>query len=117
MKPEIIIFDEPTTGQDYLGARKILEISRDLHQKGKTIIVITHHLYLMPEYADRVVVMGKGTILLDDDIHTVFHASETLKKTFLTAPQSVLISKEMQKLNDGFPSFISPKEIIDFCKP
>jgi energy-coupling factor transport system ATP-binding protein len=70
----------------------------------------------MPEYADRVVVMGKGTILLDDEIRAAFHASETLKNTFLTAPQSVLISKEMQKLYDGFPSLLSPKEIIDFCK-
>ncbi|MFN5727677.1 MAG: ABC transporter ATP-binding protein, partial [Pseudanabaena sp.] len=65
MNPEIIIFDEPTTGQDYQGAASILEVSRQLHQMGKTVIVITHHLYLMPDYADRAIVMGKGTILLD----------------------------------------------------
>ena len=61
MQPDTIIFDEPTTGQDYRGARYILDISKKLHQLGKTVIVITHHLYLMADYAQRVIVMGKGT--------------------------------------------------------
>jgi energy-coupling factor transport system ATP-binding protein len=46
MEPRIVVFDEPTTGQDYQGAKAILEVSRQLHQMGKTVIVITHHLYL-----------------------------------------------------------------------
>ena len=79
MKPEIIIFDEPTTGQDYRGAKYILDVSRQLHLMGKTVIVITHHLYLMPEYAERVIVMGKGTILLDAPIREAYHAVDTLK--------------------------------------
>lgn len=78
MQPEIIIFDEPTTGQDYRGARYILDISKKLHQLGKTVIVITHHLYLMPDYAERAVVMGKGTILMDSDIRSVYHQTELL---------------------------------------
>ncbi|KPK21084.1 MAG: ABC transporter [Nitrospira bacterium SG8_3] len=114
MKPDIIIFDEPTTGQDYLGAKQILEISRDLHQQGKTIIVITHHLYLMPDYADRVIVMGKGSILLDEDIRTAFHATDTLARTYLLAPQAVLLSQELQKINNEFPPLLTPEEIVDY---
>jgi len=114
MKPEIIVFDEPTTGQDYRGARQILEISRDLHQRGKTVIVITHHLYLMSDYAERVVVMGRGTILLDDDIRSAFHATDILKNTYLTAPQAVILSQELQKFNSGFPSLLTTKEIVDY---
>ncbi|MBC8507664.1 MAG: ATP-binding cassette domain-containing protein [Anaerolineales bacterium] len=114
MKPEIIIFDEPTTGQDYRGAKYILEISRDLHKMGKTVIVITHHLYLMPEYAERVVVMGKGTILLDDVIRKAFHETETLKSTYLSAPQAVHLSQEMQKLNSAFPPLLTPGEFADY---
>ena len=48
MQPEIIIFDEPTTGQDYRGSGYILDITKQLHEIGKTVVVITHHLYLMP---------------------------------------------------------------------
>jgi energy-coupling factor transporter ATP-binding protein EcfA2 len=114
MKPDIIIFDEPTTGQDYLGAKQILEISRDLHQKGKTIVVVTHHLYLMPDYADRAIVMGKGSILLDTDIRTAFHATDILERTYLFAPQAVLLSQELQKINSQFPPLLTPEEIVDY---
>ena len=114
MKPEIIIFDEPTTGQDYRGAQYILEISRDLHKLGKTVIVITHQLYLMPDYAERVVVMGKGTILLDEDIRKAFHKTETLRSTFISAPQAVHISQEFQKWDGNFPALLTPGEIADY---
>jgi energy-coupling factor transporter ATP-binding protein EcfA2 len=89
MQPDVLIFDEPTTGQDYLGARRILDVSRQLHQAGKTIIVITHHLYLMPGYAERVVVMGKGITLLDAPIRQAFHETELLQRSFLAPPQIV----------------------------
>jgi energy-coupling factor transport system ATP-binding protein len=95
MKPEIIIFDEPTTGQDFQGANYILQVSRQLHQMGKTVIVITHHLYLMPEYAERVVVMGKGTVLLDAPIREAYHETQILRSTFLTAPQAVLLAQHL----------------------
>jgi energy-coupling factor transport system ATP-binding protein len=117
MKPEIVIFDEPTTGQDYRGAQYILEISRALHRAGKTVIVITHHLYLMPEYAQRVIVMGKGTILLDQDMRTAFHATETLRSTYLSAPQAVQLGQAMQAANPAFPPLLTPAEIADYFAP
>jgi energy-coupling factor transport system ATP-binding protein len=105
------------TGQDYRGAQYILDISRNLHKAGKTVIVITRHLYLMPEYADRVVVMGKGTLLLDQDIRTAFHASDVLQSTFLTAPQAVHLSQELQQLNGGFPPLLTSAEITHYFAP
>jgi len=117
MKPEIIIFDEPTTGQDYKGARYILDISRQLHQLGKTVIVITHHLYLMPEYAERVIVMGKGTILLDAPIRRAFHETEILQSTYLTPPQAVLLSRELERLNGNKYPMLTPKELADCFSP
>jgi energy-coupling factor transporter ATP-binding protein EcfA2 len=112
MKPEVIIFDEPTTGQDYRGARYILDISRKLHEMGKTIIVITHHLYLMPEYAERVLVMGKGTLLLDASIREAYHDIELLKSTFLAPPQAVLLTKELEKIDDRpLPRLLTPEEL------
>ncbi len=113
MKPEIVIFDEPTTGQDYRGARYILEISRQLHEAGKTVIVITHHLYLMPEYAERVVVMGKGTILLDAPIREAFHQTDLLRSTYLTPPQAILLAQEVgiiEKNERDFP-LLTPAEL------
>jgi energy-coupling factor transport system ATP-binding protein len=111
MEPEIIIFDEPTTGQDYRGARYILDVSRQLNEMGKTVIVITHHLYLMPEYAERVIVMGKGTLLLDAPIRQAYHEVDVLRSTFLTPPQAVMLAQELTRLeNKPFP-LLTPQEV------
>jgi len=112
MEPEIIIFDEPTTGQDYRGARYILEISRKLHNMGKTVIVITHHLYLMPEYAERVLVMGKGTLLLDTSIRQAYHDIDLLRSTYLTPPQAVLLAHALSELEgQKLPAILTPEEL------
>jgi len=113
MNPEIIIFDEPTTGQDYQGASSILDVSRQLHQMGKTVIVITHHLYLMPDYADRAIVMGKGTILLDAPLRQAYHQTDLLESTYLTPPQSVILSQKLSKISGQEYPLITPKEFAN----
>ncbi len=111
MKPEIIIFDEPTTGQDYRGARYILDVSRQLHQMGKTVIVITHHLYLMPDYAERAIVMGKGTLLLDAPIRDTYHQTSVLKSTYLTPPQAVLLAQRLSQEDGREFKLLTPHEL------
>ena len=113
MNPDIIIFDEPTTGQDYQGANSILEMSRQLHQMGKTVIVITHHLYLMPDYADRAIVMGKGTILLDTSLRQAYHQTDLLESSYLTPPQSVILSQQLSKIGDRDYPLITPTEFAN----
>lgn len=113
MEPDIIIFDEPTTGQDYKGSRAILDVSRQLHQMGKTIIVITHHLYLMPDYTERVIIMGKGTVLLDAPIREAYHKTDLLESTYLTPPQAVLLSQKLSQLtNENYP-LLTPTELAE----
>ena len=111
MRPDMIIFDEPTTGQDYRGAKYILDVSRQLHQMGKTVIVITHHLYLMPEYAERVVVMGKGTILQDAPIREAYHQIELLNSTFLAPPQAVLLAQQLGQQYGEDLKLLTPAEV------
>ena len=111
MKPEIIVFDEPTTGQDYRGARYILDVSRQLHQMGKTVIVITHHLYLMPDYAERAIVMGKGTLLLDAPIRHTYHQTDLLKSTYLTPPQAVLLAQRLSQEDGREFKLLTPHEV------
>ncbi len=113
MAPEVIIFDEPTTGQDYRGAQAILAVSRRLHEQGKTIIVITHHLYLMADVAQRVIVMGAGRVLLDAPIREAYHADDVLASTRLTPPQAVLLAKTLHAsfgMDDLCP-LLTPAEV------
>jgi energy-coupling factor transport system ATP-binding protein len=84
---------------------------------GKTVIVITHHLYLMPEYAERVIVMGKGTILLDAPIREAYHAVDLLKSTFLSPPQAVLLSRQLAHQVGGDFKLLTPEEIADCFSP
>jgi energy-coupling factor transport system ATP-binding protein len=60
---KIIIFDEVDVGQDYRGARRILDIAGELHSKGYTIIFVTHNISLVCEYADRLIVMEREGII------------------------------------------------------
>jgi energy-coupling factor transport system ATP-binding protein len=93
LDPEILIFDEPTTGQDYRGALAILDLTKRLHARGKTIVVVTHHLYLMPEYARRAVVMGSGTVLFDGTLREVYHNLSVLQQSSLKPTQAVLLAQ------------------------
>jgi len=88
-EPEILIFDEPTTGQDYQGALRILEMTRRLHAAGKTVVVVTHHLHLLPGFAERVLVLGQGCILLDAPLAEAYYHPEVLAATDLKAPQII----------------------------
>ncbi len=111
MRPDVVIFDEPTTGQDYRGARAILDISKQLHAAGKTVIVITHHLYLMPDYAERVVVLGQGALLLDAPIREAYHAVEVLAATHIVPPQAVLLARALAEEHHADFPLLTPEEV------
>lgn len=111
MQPEAVIFDEPTTGQDYHGARCILDLTQQLHRAGKTVVVVTHHLYLMPDYAERVLVMGSGTVLLDAPIRQAFHSVDLLRRTFLSPPQAVQLARELNVAHARDWQLLTPDEI------
>ena len=62
---EIILLDEPTAGQDQKNYTEIMEFLEELHQKGHTIVMITHDMQLMLDYSDRAVVVMDGQVLAD----------------------------------------------------
>lgn len=96
MEPEVVVVDEPTTGQDPRKRREIMELMRVLHNKyGKTIIFITHDMDLVAEYAKRCIVMKDGQLILDGDPHDVFLHYEELEKTHLKPPMITLLFKEL----------------------
>ena len=66
LNPEMIILDEPTAGQDYAHYTEIMEFLKKLNSEGITIMMVTHDMHLMLEYADRAVVFSNGKIIADD---------------------------------------------------
>ncbi len=71
MQPEIIILDEPTAGQDFRHYTEIMEFLVELNRRGVTIVMITHDMHLMLEYAPRAVVFADGNIVCDDSAANV----------------------------------------------
>lgn len=66
LDPEMIILDEPTAGQDYRHYTEIMEFLKELNARGISILMITHDMHLMLEYAGRAVVFSKGRIIAND---------------------------------------------------
>ena len=86
MKPEVIVLDEPTTGLDHRGVRDIMELLRRLHRAGHTIIVVTHDMKLVAEYAWRVLVMHQGSLLYDGTPREVFTRPDVWEKAQVEPP-------------------------------
>jgi len=103
--PTVLIIDEPTTGLDFRSSHRVMEALKELKRRGHTIIVITHDMRLVAEYADRLIVMGKGEIHLDGPPHEVFAKTGLLAKVFVQPPQITMLGQELSDL--GFPPGIT----------
>jgi energy-coupling factor transport system ATP-binding protein len=88
MRPRVIIVDEPTTGQDRRQSVEVMNFLRDLWEKGgHTIVIITHEMPIVSEYAQRCVVLSRGQVLIDASTREVFASPEILARAFVKPPQ------------------------------
>ncbi len=96
MHPSILIFDEPTTGQDYKGRYQLCDLAMRLNKLGATIIMISHDMSLVARYTQRTVVMGKSKILLTAPTREVFGNHAILESTFLSPPPIVSLAQSLK---------------------
>lgn len=108
MEPECIILDEPTAMLDPRGRKEVIQTVKKLNETRKmTVVLITHY---MDEAvcADRVVVMNKGKIMMDDEPRKVFSHTEELKSYGLDVPQVTELTHTLSDMG-----FDMPKDIIN----
>ncbi|MGA2790633.1 MAG: energy-coupling factor transporter ATPase [Candidatus Bathyarchaeia archaeon] len=111
MKPEVLVIDEPTTGQDYKRSREIMDLAVRLNKEGSTIIVITHDMSLVAEYAKRTILMHQGQILYDGPPREAFTKTELLKRSFLSPPQATILG---MRLRNYVPyTVLTTDELVD----
>ncbi|MDC7233714.1 MAG: energy-coupling factor transporter ATPase [Spirochaetales bacterium] len=96
-KPELIILDEPTTGLDYKEQRQMMELIRNLNEQGHTIIMITHTMWVVAEYAHKVAVVKDGEMSMYGNTRDVFRDEETLMESYLKTPHIVNLSNKLGK--------------------
>ena len=78
-RPQMIILDEPTAGQDYHHYTEIMEFLKELNQHGYTILMITHDMHLMLEYTPRAIVFSEGRMLADTTAAHVLNDPELVR--------------------------------------
>ena len=113
LRPDVLILDEPTTGQDRHNTRALMDVlRREARERGMTIIQITHDMEQAAEYADRVVVMDGGRIVFDGDIVALFAEAELLRRCHLkptpTAAACRLAWPDLERVR------ATPEQLVDW---
>ncbi|MCB8814454.1 ATP-binding cassette domain-containing protein [Desulfosporosinus sp. SRJS8] len=109
LKPKVLIIDEPTTGSDWTGVQTMMALICKLHTAGTTIIMISHDMDLVAQYAKRVIVLKEGGILLDGTPKRVFSNEQILLDSAIVPPQLCRLSFQLEDILGPEP-FIEASE-------
>lgn len=102
MEPEVLILDEPTAGLDPKGRDELLDQLAKLHkERNMTIILVSHSMEDVANYAERILVMDKGRILFDQTPKEVFSHRKELEEIGLGVPQVTYLMQQLK--SRGFP--------------
>ena len=102
MEPSILVLDEPTAGLDPIGRKELMSLFKKLHQDGITIVLVTHLMDDVAEFADQVYVMEKGKLVKNGKPSLVFQNVEFMEKIQLGVPK---ITRFAQRLAERGVSF------------
>lgn len=102
MEPSILVLDEPTAGLDPIGRKELMNLFKKLHQDGITIVLVTHLMDDVAEFADQVYVMEKGKLVKGGKPNLVFQQVEFMEKIQLGVPK---ITRFAQRLANRGVSF------------
>lgn len=109
-RPKVIILDEPTTGLDYKEQRRMMELVKKLNESGHTIIMITHTMWVVAEYAHKVAVFNDGLMSMYGRTREVFKRERELLDSYLKTPHIVNMSNMLGN------TILSVKEMTECTK-
>ena len=110
MHPKCIVLDEPTAMLDPNGRKEVIRTVRALNQVEKvTVLLITHYMEEVI-YADKVIVMDDGKVVMQGTPEEIFAQVDTLKKYRLDVPQVTLLAHELKKAGVDLPDCVLSKE-------
>lgn len=92
LETPVIVLDEPTTGLDFRECVKVMDIIRDLHERGTTVVMVCHDMEVVADFAERVIVMSDGLVVDQGPTFDILRNRHTLEAASLVPPQIVDIS-------------------------
>lgn len=95
MQTPILVLDEPTTGLDDRSTRDVMALVTELHERGRTIILITHDMRIVAEYAPHCLVLRDGQVVAHDETRAVFGQADLLRANHIEPPQIHALGRRM----------------------
>ena len=92
---DVMIFDEPTAGQDLVGLERLSRLNRILMERGKAIVTITHDMEFVAENYDRVIVMCQKKVIADGKTSEIFFQKDIMERAMLKQPALVRIAQAL----------------------
>lgn len=114
MQPDILVLDEPTAGLDPQGRKELMSLFKELHLSGMTIVLVTHLMDDVADYATAVNVMEKGQLVLSGAPKDVFQKVTFLKEKQLGVPKITEFALQLQEKGYHFESLpITIEEFVE----
>lgn len=103
MEPEILVLDEPTAGLDPVGRKELMSLFKRLHEAGMTIVLVTHLMDDVANFADTVYVMEKGRLVKSGEPRQVFQDVAFMESIQLGVPKITKFAQELENRGLTFP--------------
>lgn len=115
ISPKVIVLDEPTTGQDHKGCKRIFDLVRMFQKLGHIVVLVTHDMHLIGELNCRTVVMNQSQKIADDKADVVFADKGIMEKAGLQPPQITSLANGLSCL-DQSKTYLTINSILDWMK-
>ena len=106
MEPSILIMDEPIAGLDPMGRESFMQLTKNLNEVGITILMISHNMDNLAEYAGRVLVMNQGELVMNGTPQEVFSREEELLSAGLDLPEAAKLARQLRAQGMEVPAGI-----------
>lgn len=118
MDPDIIVLDEPTAGLDPHSRKQVMDLLKQLQQEGKTIVLVTHDMNDVAQYADRIKVLQQGTLVYEGTPRELFSNPQRINDYSLDLPDIVQLQRDFEhkhqtKLSD---TALTDEEFIELYR-
>ncbi|RLF87408.1 ABC transporter ATP-binding protein [Thermococci archaeon] len=113
LKPEVLVLDEPTSQLDPMGREQVLSLITLLNkEQGITIVLVEHNTEYLFDFADRIIVLDKGELVMEGKPREIFEEADYLRKLGIRIPVSVKIGAELKRRGLLEKAALNDKELI-----
>ncbi|WP_175059782.1 energy-coupling factor ABC transporter ATP-binding protein [Thermococcus sp. 2319x1] len=117
LKPEVLVLDEPTSQLDPLGREQVLSLITLLNkEQGITIVLVEHNTEYLFDFADRIIVLDRGELVMEGKPREIFEEADYLRKLGIRIPISVKIGAELKRKGLLKKAALNDKELIKALK-